>query len=144
MRLLNPFLLLILFGTSCINDSKLEITSEYLIYNSACLTGFHIIQILPEDGSSPPVKYLESSSFKYGFVTDGNYEKKDKIFFSVTQKGFKWVSLYDYDGSRLDTIGKLGSGWYLVKGLHKFGYLYYVRIDSKGKAEVFIVNKANF
>jgi hypothetical protein len=142
MRLLNPLFLLILGGISCTDDSKLEITSDYLIYNSDYLSGFYIIQIFPEDSSLPPVKYIESNSFKYGFITDSSYEKKSKIFFNRPHKGFKWVPLYD--SPRIDTIGKLSSGWYLIKGLHRFGYLYYVRIDSKGEAVVYEVNRSNY
>ena len=137
------------------SKSKLLITSEFLIVNnSKSIDEFKVIQIFPKGNIVPPSEYTESTEFRYCSMTDGSYKlMNQKIFFNKPQHGFKWVLLPLNDSAwiplpdnqNVEIIGKLkNNSWYLFKGLHNFGYLYYVYIDSLGNSQMYEINKANY
>ena len=80
----------------CIRDSsnsKLIITSEFLINNSKELNGLKVIQIFPKDSLRPPSTYTESTEFRYASIADSSFKWRNKLFFNKPQQGFEWVPL---------------------------------------------------
>lgn len=149
------FILVVFTVMSGCSTSKLIITSEFLICNNfKDISGFKVIQIFPKGSLIPPTEYTESTEFRYASLTDSSFKwKNHKVFFNKSQQGFKWVPLPLNDtawvplssNSNVDTIGNLkNNSWYLFKGLHNFGYLYYVYIDSLGAAKMYEINKSNY
>jgi len=138
------FILIVFSLLSGCSNSKLIITSEFILNNySKELNGFQIIQIFPKDSLMPPSNYIESREFRYSFITDNSFKWNKKIYFDKPQKGFKWVSLYKKEN--VEIIGKLkNDSWYLFEGLSDFGYLYFVYIDNEGTAKTYEVNKSNY
>ena len=100
----------------------------------------------------PDFWYTETSFIIGPFLSiQFHYMGIDKNSF---QAGIRWeiLPLNDsiwvpptYNECTMDTIGKLKSNcWYLFKGLHNFGYKYFVYFDNSGEAKVYEVNKSNY
>lgn len=134
---------------------KIIITNTFLIVdNSEGIKNFKVIQISPKDNLVPPTRYVESAEFRFISVSDKKFKWGDKLFFNKNQAGIRWeiLPLNDsiwvpptYNECTMDTIGKLKSNcWYLFKGLHNFGYKYFVYFDNSGEAKVYEVNKSNY
>lgn len=153
LKLLIVFIGLIAMG-GCSNG-KIIITSNFLISNnSEGISSIEVIEIFPVDSLIPPNSYTESAEFRYASVVDSSFKlTSNKIFFNKPQEGYKWVFIPLVDSAWIPTnnqrtvavIGKLkNNSWYLFKGLHNFGYRYYVYINNSGEAKVYEVNKSNY
>jgi hypothetical protein len=149
------FTALLMITMSSCSNSKIIITSDFLINNnSKGVNSLEVIEIFPADNLTPPILYTESAEFRYASVVDSSFKlKKGKVFFTKPQEGYKWVFIPLADSAWIPTpnqpsvnfIGKLkNNSWYLFKGLHIFGYLYFVYIDNSGAAKIYEVNKSNY
>jgi hypothetical protein len=163
MKALVLFIVLCAFCfTSCLNNKRIEITTEYIINENWKIEWSNSLYIdrmkVKKDSSINPFsdpgqgellsKLEEDSSFSW-FANANTSTRKEEIY--RTQKvyfnqdnGFEWLDDVKYPRPTT-TIGSLETNnWYRFSGLVGYPYFVYIYVDSASKTHRFDANVANW